>query len=227
MSLYFWINLISISVPFLVTFHPRIKLHHYWKSLFSAIALSMIPFIIWDIYFTEHQIWGFNPQYVTEIYILGLPVEEWLFFVSIPYACVFTHESILALNRNISLKEKTTKMITYALLIFFSVMLIQHADKAYTAVDMIFGMIILSVAYFTNLKLLSSFYITFLVMLIPFFIVNGILTGTGIHEEVVWYNDEENLGIRILTIPVEDIVYAFSLILLNLLLFKKFKQYDV
>lgn len=187
----------------------------------------MIPFIIWDIYFTEHQIWGFNPQYVTEIYILGLPVEEWLFFVSIPYACVFTHESILALNRNISLKEKTTKMITYALLIFFSVMLIQHADKAYTAVDMIFGMIILSVAYFTNLKLLSSFYITFLVMLIPFFIVNGILTGTGIHEEVVWYNDEENLGIRILTIPVEDIVYAFSLILLNLLLFKKFKQYDV
>ena len=64
-------------------------------------------------------------------------------------------------------------------------------------------------------------------MLIPFFIVNGILTGTGIQEEVVWYNDEENLGIRILTIPVEDILYAFSLILLNLILFKKFKQYDV
>jgi lycopene cyclase domain-containing protein len=64
-------------------------------------------------------------------------------------------------------------------------------------------------------------------MLIPFFIVNGILTGTGINEEVVWYNDEENLGIRLLTIPVEDIFYAFSLILLNLLLFKKFKQYDV
>ena len=92
---------------------------------------------------------------------------------------------------------------------------------------MIFGIIILSVAYFVNLKLLSSFYITFLVMLIPFFIVNGILTGTGIQEEVVWYNDEENLGIRILTIPAEDILYAFSLILLNLILFKKFKQYDV
>jgi len=75
--------------------------------------------------------------------------------------------------------------------------------------------------------LLSSFYLTFLVMLIPFFIVNGILTGTGIENEVVWYNNDENLGIRMLTIPVEDSVFAFSLILLNLLLFKKLKQFDV
>ncbi|MFD1314737.1 lycopene cyclase domain-containing protein [Namhaeicola litoreus] len=227
MSLYFWINLLSISVPFLVTFHPRIKLHHYWKSLFSAIAVSMIPFIIWDIYFTKQQYWGFNPDYLSQIYILGLPVEEWLFFICIPYACVFTHESILAFNRNISLNEKTTKLITFGLLFFFMVMLILHYDKAYTAVDMIFGIIILSIVYITNLKLLSSYYITFLVMLIPFFIVNGVLTGTGINEEVVWYNNDENLGIRILTIPVEDIAYAFSLLLLNLLLFKKFKQYDV
>jgi lycopene cyclase domain-containing protein len=58
-------------------------------------------------------------------------------------------------------------------------------------------------------------------MLIPFFIVNGILTGSGIEEQVVWYNDAENLGIRLLTIPVEDTAYAFSLILLNLFLFLK------
>jgi lycopene cyclase domain-containing protein len=64
-------------------------------------------------------------------------------------------------------------------------------------------------------------------MLIPFFIVNGILTGTGIENEVVWYNNDENLGIRMLTIPIEDSVFAFSLILLNLLLFKKLKQFDV
>jgi lycopene cyclase domain-containing protein len=53
-------------------------------------------------------------------------------------------------------------------------------------------------------------------MLIPFFIVNGILTGSFIENEVVWYNDFENLGIRLFTIPIEDTVYAFTLILLNL-----------
>lgn len=61
-------------------------------------------------------------------------------------------------------------------------------------------------------------------MLIPFFIVNGVLTGTGITDQVVWYNDEQNLGIRMGTIPVEDSVYAFSLILMGLGLFEYFSK---
>ena len=53
-------------------------------------------------------------------------------------------------------------------------------------------------------------------MLVPFFIINGILTGTGIADEIVWYNNSENMGVRFLTIPIEDITYAFTLILSNL-----------
>ncbi len=227
MSLYFWLDILSISVPLLVSFHPKIRLHHYWKSLFSAIALSMIPFIIWDIYFTIHKYWGFNPDYLSQTYILHLPVEEWLFFICVPYACVFTHEALMVLTKNAHLTTKTTKIITILLLIVFGLVLAFHFDLAYTAVNMIFGIIILLLAYRYNPGLLSSFYLTFLVMLIPFFIVNGILTGTGIENEVVWYNNDENLGIRMLTIPIEDSVFAFSLILLNLLLFKKLKQFDV
>jgi lycopene cyclase domain-containing protein len=210
-----------------VSFHPKIRLHHYWKSLFSAIALSMIPFIIWDIYFTIHKYWGFNPDYLSQTYILHLPVEEWLFFICVPYACVFTHEALMVLTKNAHLTTKTTKIITVLLLLVFGLVLAFHFDLAYTAVNMIFGIIILLLAYRYNPGLLSSFYLTFLVMLIPFFIVNGILTGTGIENEVVWYNNDENLGIRMLTIPIEDSVFAFSLILLNLLLFKKLKQFDV
>jgi lycopene cyclase domain-containing protein len=48
-------------------------------------------------------------------------------------------------------------------------------------------------------------------------IVNGILTGSLIEKEVVWYNPDEILGLRVLTIPAEDFVYGFSLILFNLL----------
>jgi lycopene cyclase domain-containing protein len=210
-----------------VSFHPKIRLHHYWKSLFSAIALSMIPFIIWDIYFTIHKYWGFNPDYLSQTYILHLPVEEWLFFICVPYACVFTHEALMVLTKNAHLTTKTTKIITVLLLLVFGLVLAFHFDLAYTAVNMIFGIIILLLAYRYNPGLLSSFYLTFLVMLIPFFIVNGILTGTGIENEVVWYNNDENLGIRLLTIPIEDSVFAFSLILLNLLLYKKLKQFDV
>jgi lycopene cyclase domain-containing protein len=70
----------------------------------------------------------------------------------------------------------------------------------------------------------------YLILLIPFLIVNGILTGTGLEEPVVRYNHSETLGIRLLTIPVEDIFYGFELLLLNLLIYlqllrkKEFKK---
>ena len=89
---------------------------------------------------------------------------------------------------------------------------------------MIFGFVVLVFSFYVVPRLLKQFYLTFLVMLIPFFLVNGILTGTGIESEVVWYDNAQNLGIRLGTIPIEDVVYAFSLILLNLLLFEMFRK---
>ena len=73
-------------------------------------------------------------------------------------------------------------------------------------------------------KLLNRFYITFLIILVPFFLVNGILTGSFIEEEVVWYNELEITGFRIFTIPVEDIAYGFSLIMINLLMMKLMRK---
>ncbi|MDD7914298.1 lycopene cyclase domain-containing protein [Polaribacter ponticola] len=75
-----------------------------------------------------------------------------------------------------------------------------------------------------GVKYLQRFYISFLIILVPFFIVNGVLTGTGLVEPVVWYNNAENLGIRLLTIPIEDVGYAFTLIFSNVLLIEQFKK---
>ena len=224
MSLYLWLDLLSISVPFLVSFHPRIRLYKEWKSLLIALLITLVPFIIWDIYFTYKGYWGFNEAYLSGFSFLQLPLEEWLFFICIPYACIFTHVSILEIKPSLMLSEKLTKQVSIALLFLFCMVFLFNTDKAYTAVDMIFGFLILGWVYFKNPILLSSFYITFLFMLIPFFIVNGILTGTGIDGNVVWYNNDQNLGIRLGTIPVEDVVYAFSLILLNLFLYDRFKK---
>ena len=193
-------------------------------ALFAAIGLSMIPYIIWDVYFTVNGYWGFNPDYLTGIYLFHLPIEEWLFFVCIPYACVFTHLSLLEINPRLQLSEPITRRISYSLFAVFALVLILNWNRAYTAVDMIFGILVLSLTLWKRPELLRSFYLTFLVMLIPFFIVNGILTGTGIEGNIVWYNDQENLGIRLGTIPVEDSIYAFSMILLNLLLFTELSE---
>lgn len=219
MSLYLWINILSLAIPFLVSFHPRIALYKWWRQLLSAILITMIPFIIWDIYFTVKGYWGFNEDYLTGIDLFHLPAEEWLFFICIPYACVFTHISVLELNPRFRIKVNTMKVLTLLLFAVFGLVLLFNIEKAYTSVDMIFGLVILGIARRFFPGLLRSYYPTFLIMLIPFFIVNGILTGSGLTEPVVWYNDKENLGIRLGSIPVEDSVYAFSLILMNLMLF--------
>lgn len=224
MSLYLWIDLLSVSIPLLVSFHPRLQLYKQWNFLFLAIAITMIPFIIWDVYFTVQEFWGFNPKYLSGIYILHLPIEEWLFFICIPYACVFTHLSLLELNPKIRLSNRITKRVTYLLALIFIGLLVFNFSRAYTAVDMIFALIVLYLTHRIRPELLNSFYLTFLVMLIPFFMVNGILTGTGIEGNIVWYNDSENLGLRMGTIPIEDSAYAFSMILMNLLIFLQFRD---
>jgi lycopene cyclase domain-containing protein len=89
---------------------------------------------------------------------------------------------------------------------------------------MSYAILVLAHVFYWKREMLRKFYLTFLAMLVPFAIVNGVLTGSFIPGEVVWYNDSQNLGIRIATIPIEDFAYAFSMILSALYLFEIFKK---
>ena len=184
----------------------------------------MLLFIPWDVIFTKYGIWGFNNAYFLDYKLLFLPIEEWLFFVCIPYACVFTHYALIYYFPDKTLSIPFTRILSYIFIFFLGILAIINYDKWYTVINFSFAFILISIVLVSNIKILSKFYLTFLVMLIPFFLVNGILTGSIIENEVVWYNDNENLGIRLFTIPIEDTIYAFSLILMNLFLLEKFKK---
>jgi lycopene cyclase domain-containing protein len=214
--LYLLLNLGSVSVPFLFSFHPKLKFYNYWKSLSIGIIISMFIFIPWDIFFTKHGIWGFNDTYFLGIKLFHLPFEEWLFFICIPYACVFTHFALLYYFPKMKLSESSTKKISFLLISLLAILSLLNYNKWYTVINFLVAVILLTVVIFKKPTLLQNYYLTFLVMLIPFFIVNGILTGSFIENEVVWYNNNENLGIRLFTIPIEDTVYAFTLILISI-----------
>ena len=218
MSLYLLLNLGSISIPLVYSFHPKIQFYRRWKALAIALLVSMTAYIIWDVIFTAKGIWGFNPEYLVGWYLFGLPIEEWLFFICIPYASIFTHFTLIKIYPGFKLGIGITKIITWLILILLVLAILINLGKAYTVVNGVFSIVILLVTMVKKPAILSHYYLTYSVILIPFIIVNGILTGSFIKDEVVWYNNAENLGVRLFTIPVEDTFYGFSLILLSILI---------
>jgi lycopene cyclase domain-containing protein len=201
-----------------LSFDKKLRFYTQWKELFIAILVVAVFYILADIYMTKNGVWGFNPRYHSTLVLYKLPIEEWLFFIVIPYASIFLHEAFILYFPFIKLSKSRTKYITFILIFFLGIVFILNYQKAYTAY--ISGITVLSLIFsiFDKSEIISRFYITFLLILIPFIAVNAILTGSLIENEVVWYNNSENLGLRFLTIPIEDFAYAFSLIMFNLLL---------
>jgi len=212
-AFYLLLNLGSVLFPFLFSFHSRIRFHLKFPRLFLGIGIAAIVYIGWDIPFTHLGYWGFNDTYLLGIHA-GIPLEEYLFFICIPFASLFT---IHVLSSTL-LKHTKGKYahLTFRLIaaLFFGVALVFY-DHWYTVVSFALAAgITLIVSLQLPPKKLAQFALGFCVVLVPFFVVNGLLTGSWIPDQVVWYNDSENLGVRIGTIPVDDISYAWGMLLL-------------
>lgn len=227
MSLYSSLLIFSIFIPAILSFDKKVQFYRTWSRLFPSIFFVGAVYITADIFFVKSGIWGFNPAYHSNIMLLGLPLEEWLFFIIIPYACVFIHYVFIYYYPHSSLSNNFVTIFTSILIIFLLIVTILNYDKAYTLFNFSLLIIALILAVLDKSRILNRFYYSFLIMLVPFFIVNGVLTGTFITGEVVWYNNSEIIGIRLLTVPIEDTGYAFSLVLLNLLLMNWFRNINI
>lgn len=211
-------------MPFAFSFYPKANFSKKWKYVLPGIAISAVFFIIWDEIFTQLGVWGFNPDYVSGVYLFNLPIEEVLFFFCIPYACIFTYFALNYLIEKDHLfphQELISSLLIFLLLIFGG----YYINKLYTGVTFMLGGLFLA---FIMLKLrtrfMGRFYLAFGVLLLPFLVVNGILTGLFTDQPVVWYNDAENLGMRIGTIPLEDVFYGMLMILLPITIAEKLEE---
>ncbi|MDE1207726.1 lycopene cyclase domain-containing protein [Tenacibaculum larymnensis] len=223
--LYLILNLGSLSIPLLYSvFEKKLHFIQYFKQAALSILLVALFFLIWDSWFTQIGVWGFNPDYHLSLKLLHMPIEEWMFFFCIPYACLFTHEALKFLFPKFKMSKSMTVIISFLLIVLVSLLLIFNFGKWYTTVNFILFLLLLGYALKYHLNTLQEYYPSFLVILVPFLIVNGILTGSFIEESVVWYNNSENLGFRIFTIPFEDIFYAFTMLFSVQLIFNSLKR---
>lgn len=215
---YLLINFLTILFPILLSFDKRVQFYKSWKFIFPGLIITGLIFLIWDYLFTILDVWSFNPDYVIGLYILNLPIEEILFFITVPFACIFIYECLNYYIKRDLLKG-ISRLISMMLIMLSIVLLVAFYDRVYTLIT--FGLLLIALSYAELIQKvnLGRFYLAYLVSLIPFYIVNGILTSIPI----VMYNDAENMAFRIGTIPFEDHFYSMSMLLINILLFEHFK----
>ncbi len=227
MYTYLTLNILTILFPFLFSFERRVCFRKHWRNLFLAIFISGILFLVWDSWFVSLGIWGFNHKYLLGLYLFNIPLEEVLFFVVTPYACVFIYEVMKYFLPSL----KPNKLIDcFSILLGFGFLLvaIMNRGRLYTFTTFLCSAILLFVnVCIIKPKYLNYFYIAYFISIIPKWFINGILTG-GVesvdNNPIVWYNNFENLGIRMGTIPLEDFCYSFLLLLLNINLYEYFKE---
>lgn len=221
-SLYLLLDLFTLLGPLALSFDKRVHYVSKWKTVFLSSFIIAIPFLVWDFYFTENGFWGFNPTYLTGYYIGNLPIEEVLFFFVVPFACTFIYECVVHYFRNINFigLDKILKVTipVYALVLA----LISDELGWYTFIVTITATIVL--IWWIFQPKFQFIGISFLISLVPFLLVNGVLTGAVTESPIVWYSEAQKVSPRIITIPLEDVLYSFTLIVSVILLHEKLQK---
>ncbi len=219
---YLLINFFTILIPLARTWEPKLQFYKKFRLWFPGMLFTAVFFLTWDYFKTKYGVWSFNDEYILGPRVGGLPIEEILFFFTVPYACTFIYEAMSHFwgSGIPAFKLRTTVYVLSVILLVASFFV---TDKAYTfSVLFIGGLYFPVAARLLRGNTLSIFMVTYLISLLPMAIVNGLLTALP----VVIYDNTQNMNVRIGTIPVEDFLYAAILLCMNISLYewKKTKQ---
>lgn len=221
---YLLINFFTVIICFIFSFHPKIKFSRHFGAFLSASGIVAVIFILWDAWFTKIGVWWFNDNYLLGLRFLKLPVEEILFFFCIPFACIFTY---FCVDKFFKLDWKPGWERIFVIVCILMALMIGtvFTDRIYTCVTLITTAFSMAVLHFVlKVRWIGKASLIYLLLMPGFLMVNGILTGTGLESPIVNYNPDDFLGIRILTIPIEDTVYGYELILWNIFFFHRFMK---
>jgi len=217
---YLLFNILVLLGPAILSFHPKYMFIRNWVPALLAIVFVAVPFILWDALVAGNH-WTFNPAFTSGLQVFNLPVSELAFFLTVPFACLFTWEILL---RN---QQKQQVIPDWLIFILISVFLVSGifallSGKTYTGTVSLVWSLVLGYGILGRDSLVSKpvFWKYLGVITLFILVFNGYLTA----RPVVLYNPEVITGWHIGTIPVEDFLYGYSLIGLNVMVYEKFRR---
>ena len=91
---YLLFNILIISGPLALSFDQRVRYVKHWRRALLASLFTLVPFVAWDALVSGRH-WWFNHDFTLSLRILDLPLGEWLFFITVPFACLFIWEKFV------------------------------------------------------------------------------------------------------------------------------------
>jgi len=136
MHTYLLINILTVFFPVVLSFERRVHFVRQWSRVLAAAVIVGIPFAWWDAVFTARGVWGFNREYLIGVSFFGLPAEEILFFICIPFACLFIYELVLYAQKR-DIVAPFVKYLVPGMAACLLAVGLANYDKIYTAVTFI------------------------------------------------------------------------------------------
>ncbi len=213
---YLLFDLLILAGPLALSLMPRHDFLPRAKSLAFATLAVAVPFIAWDSAVAGAH-WWFDARYTLGVKLFGLPIEEVLFFLAVPYACAFSWETLVGgAKARVSL---TPRVYGLPVLAFAAgIVTLASGGPGYTGLTLIaLGTVgVLDHALGTALLRMPRFW-AFTVLVNGFTAVfNSYLTW----RPVVHYGESHQVGVRIGTIPIEDFGYGLALCTATVILYQ-------
>jgi lycopene cyclase domain-containing protein len=72
----------------------RVGVYRQARRLGLTLLCVGAVFVVWDLVGAGLGHWDYNPDAIAGLYILGLPLEEYLFFVVVPLCGILAFEAV-------------------------------------------------------------------------------------------------------------------------------------
>jgi hypothetical protein len=214
------LNLFLFLIPFCFSIDKKVFAIAHIKSTIVPALIVTVIFSETGVFFADLKIWTFNPVYLIGVNYRKLPLELYLFYFTFSFACLSIYNYLNAKFTNNDLQKYSLAVSNLILGICVAFLFFAYTKWYTVIIFTILVLLLLYIEYRNQLRFMYKFYRAYVVCLIPFYIVFGILCNLPI----IQYLSSETINVNLFKIPFENHFYLMGMLLLGVYLMEILKS---